>query len=112
MVLSNNSFTTVDFSHLWRHRTPIIVKNVHTTLQGRWTPADFIQEYGSRAVELIDCVTGDTRRSSVADFFSCMAAPKLGLNVLKLKVGLKFLVHLETERVSNPSGLAPAEALP
>ena len=112
VVLDHNSFTTVDFCRLWRRGTPIVVQNVHTGLQGRWTPADFIQDYGSRSVELIECATGDTRRWSVADFFSRMTAPELGLNVMKLKVGLVFFAFLDAEQTSNPPGLAATEALP
>ena len=111
VVLDHNSFTTVDFCRLWRCGTPIVVQNVHTGLQGRWTPADFIRDYGSRSVELIDCATGDTRRWSVADFFSRMTAPELGLSVMKLKVGIVFFAFLDAERRSNLPGLATTEAL-
>ena len=93
-VLDHNSFTTVDFCRLWRCGSPIVVQNVHTGLQGRWTPADFIQDYGTRSVELIDCATGDTHRWSVTNFFSRMSAPESGSSVVKLKVGLVFFAFL------------------
>ncbi|KAI1785486.1 hypothetical protein LXA43DRAFT_899759 [Ganoderma leucocontextum] len=85
VALDCKSFATHEFCSLWRRGTPIVVQNVHADLQGRWTPADFIQEYGSRSVELVNCVTGNTRRSSVSDFFSLMNAPESRLSIMKLK---------------------------
>lgn len=87
-TLAHKSFTTDDFRDLWQHGAPIVIKDVHTDLQGRWAPPDFIREYGSRSVELIDCATGDTCRSSVADFFLRMLTPESSSNVVKLKVSL------------------------
>ena len=84
--LNHKCFTTRNFCELWQRGAPIVVQNVHTDLQGRWTPPDFIQEYGSKSVELIDCVTGDTHRSTVTAFFSLMFALEPSSNTIKLKV--------------------------
>ena len=113
IVLDHDSFTTAKFCGLWRGGTPIIVRDVHTGLQGRWTPTDFIKDYGTKSLELINCVTGDTRRSSVADFFSRMTAPEpeSGLDVVKLKVSLRCFAF-DSKITLYLSGLAAAEALP
>ena len=89
VVLDHDSFTTAMFRGLWRCGAPIIVRDVHTSLQGGWTPADFIKDYGTRSVELINCASGEMHRSSVTDFFSRMSAPESGVDVMKLKVSPK-----------------------
>ena len=97
VTLNHDSFTTDQFRKLWRRGAPIVVQNVHTDFQGRWTPSHFIREYGSRSVQLIDCATGITSRSSVAAFFSQMTAPELSPNVMKLKACSVFYGLLKAE---------------
>lgn len=92
LILRHKSFTTDQFCDLWRRGAPVVIENVHTDFQGRWTPSDFIREYGSRSVELVNCITGGTCRSSVADFFTQMAVPESCSNVMKLKASFTFYV--------------------
>ncbi|KAI0703523.1 hypothetical protein C8T65DRAFT_709242 [Cerioporus squamosus] len=76
-MLSDGTFTNSDFHALWRHGVPIVVSGVERRLQGRWTPADFIADYGYHKIVVLDCTTDDqkTRRTNMAEFFSILSTP-------------------------------------
>ncbi|KAI0710348.1 hypothetical protein C8T65DRAFT_557686, partial [Cerioporus squamosus] len=75
------------FRNLWRRGVPIVINGVDRRLQGRWTPADFIADYGHHKVVVLDCTTDDhkTRRTTMANFFSILSTADADGPYYKLK---------------------------
>lgn len=65
-----------------------MVDEVGGRLQGRWTPEDFIADYGSQKITVIDYTDGAEKhqRSTVDEFFRILASPNDCDRALKLKV--------------------------
>ncbi|KAH7917085.1 hypothetical protein BV22DRAFT_988083, partial [Leucogyrophana mollusca] len=80
--------TTAKFRTLWLSGNPLVVVHVDTRLQGDWSPAYFVEKYGTHHVTLVDCESERRQASTVADFFASFgdtAARIDGDPVLKLK---------------------------
>ena len=85
--LTDGEFTDKEFHDFWQHGVPIVVTNVQ--MQGRWMHADFIEDYGSRKVSVLDCTDGadlKTRRCTMAEFFSILSTPGSPQGRYKMKV--------------------------
>ncbi|TFK85079.1 hypothetical protein K466DRAFT_495422 [Polyporus arcularius HHB13444] len=87
MLLSDGTFTSSEFHSLWRHGAPIVISGVDKRLQGRWTPADFIADYGHHKISVLECTNDGqkTRRSTMAEFFSTLSTPDADGPYHKLK---------------------------
>lgn len=83
------------FRQLLARGEPLVVTSVQYVMQGNWTPAYFVQRYGSQEVTITDCESNHEYSSTVAQFFSGFGTQKSGTNnrVLKLKVMPPFFVH-------------------
>jgi hypothetical protein len=60
------------------------VRNMYP--QGKWDPSYFIERYGEQIVDLHDCETRSTCKSTITAFFQSFGKPRDGGQILKLKV--------------------------
>lgn len=89
LILEDGSFSASQFSDLWLLGVPIVVRGIERRLQGKWTPDDFIHDYGPQKVTPIDCLTGMPVKSPsrVETFFRLLKQPLVdGAHPIKLKV--------------------------
>ncbi|KAI0754544.1 hypothetical protein C8Q80DRAFT_1297762 [Daedaleopsis nitida] len=87
LVWDDGSFTDAEFYNMWLGGFPVVVTGLERRLQGRWSPDDFIHDYGSQKVTPVNAMTGEPVKciSSVAAFFGLLKEPKSHTNLLKLK---------------------------
>jgi JmjC domain, hydroxylase len=78
--------TSEEFQHHWSRGVPVVV--THVQLQGAWDPQYFVAhpEHKEVKVTLVDCETGKTRQSTVADFFGSFGKPEGRTKIEKVKV--------------------------
>lgn len=89
-----------------------MITDVHKRMQGRWTPSDFIADYGSRRVVVLDCTDGagdSTRRSTMAEFFTLLLSPS-STQYYKIKVRMSVLPF--SVLTDGNLGLARGRTLP
>ncbi|KAI0715465.1 hypothetical protein C8T65DRAFT_643779 [Cerioporus squamosus] len=76
--LSYGDFTDLEFRAIWEHGVPIVITGVDKRMQGRWTPADFIADYGLCQVNVVDCMASaeatGSRYVTMAEFFTVLSA--------------------------------------
>ena len=79
------------FQQYWTKGIPVVVTGLHACLQGDWTPAYFMERYGSQKVTLVDCETDSMQQSTVSDFFRNFDSSSGRQHILKLKVNHPLL---------------------
>jgi JmjC domain, hydroxylase len=83
---------------------PMIVTDVQHTLQGKWGPDYFVDNFGGEKVTIIDCETEREYQSTVADFFSSFGSDRKKRQILKLKVRFSECTSLHRLHVSIRTG--------
>jgi hypothetical protein len=106
--------TSEEFQHHWSRGVPVVV--THVQLQGAWDPQYFVAdpEHKKVKVTLVDCETGKTRQSTVADFFGSLGKPKGRTKIEKVKVRFSPLpgsLLLTGWDLSNRTGRRASPAL-
>jgi hypothetical protein len=84
--------STDKFRRHWEQGTPVVVTGI--TMQGRWDPEYFMRAHGDKKVTIIECETGKTQSSSVANFFKGFGQPRGRVGIWKLKVCLCLVCFL------------------
>ncbi|KAI0739757.1 hypothetical protein C8Q80DRAFT_1222076 [Daedaleopsis nitida] len=70
----------------WSRRQPLIVTGVLSSLQSRWTPQFFVEQFGGVACRIEDCETRESFPSTVGEFFSLFGRPdRQDGRILRLK---------------------------
>jgi hypothetical protein len=82
--LDYNNLSVAEFLRYWSRSIPVVV--IDMRIQGRWDPNYFIEHFGQQAVTLENGETGQTRKSTVADYFSTFGANNPRDGIWKLKV--------------------------
>ncbi|KAI0708445.1 hypothetical protein C8Q76DRAFT_627624, partial [Earliella scabrosa] len=61
------------FSQLWWSRHPLVVQGLQESLQLRWTPEFFVEQFGETKCEVEDCETGNVTVRTIAQFYALQA---------------------------------------
>jgi lysine-specific demethylase 3 len=94
--------TSEEFQHHWSRGVPVVV--THVQLQGAWDPQFFVTDPEHKAVKvtLVDCETGKTRQSTVADFFGSFGKPEGRTKIEKVKVSFSPLPGISLAHGAGP----------
>jgi hypothetical protein len=79
-----DTFNDLEFLRHWSQGLPAVVGPIQ--YQGHWGPEYFIERYGTESVTLEDCETGETKPTTVADFFQSLLITDRRTHIWKLKV--------------------------
>jgi hypothetical protein len=69
---------------IWSEGDPLVLRGCH--MQGHWGPSYWISRFGTEGVTLEHCETGETKKSTVAEFLQTYGTEVSLADVWKLKV--------------------------
>ncbi|EIN10255.1 hypothetical protein PUNSTDRAFT_142322 [Punctularia strigosozonata HHB-11173 SS5] len=73
------------FREVWARGEPLVVTGLGRKFAIEWTPAYFVEKYGSQACLVVECQTEANKRTNVADFFGQFGKYEGREKVWKLK---------------------------
>jgi hypothetical protein len=81
---SNQSLKVSDFVHDWSQGLPVVISEI--LFQGTWDPRYFIDAFGEETATIVNCVTGETKKVRVQEYFCGFLNPAERTGIWKLKV--------------------------